>query len=74
MNGSCTGELVRWLVDDTPHTLPGVKLNATEYLPLLVTGVTPLLLSARSGQRPIMLWDGSILMATYGYASDASLV
>jgi hypothetical protein len=74
VNGSCTGELVRWLVDDTPHTLPGVKLNATEYLPLLVTGVTPLLLSARSGQRPIMLWDGSILMATYGYASDASLV
>jgi hypothetical protein len=73
VNGSCTGQLVRWRVDDSPHALPGPRVNATAYLPLRVSGVTPKLLSARSAERPIMLRDGSILIAMYGFASDASL-
>eukprot|EP01043_Picozoa_sp_COSAG02_P048542 COSAG02_NODE_4778_length_4988_cov_4.223707_5_plen_226_part_00 len=73
VNGSCTGQLVRWRVDDSPHTLPGTRLKATTYLPLRVSGVTPELLSARSAERPIMLRDGSILVPMYGFASDGSL-
>ena len=72
-NASCTGQLVRWFEDRSAHTLPGPRLNASAYLPLRVTGVTPQLLSARSAERPIMLRDGSILVPLYGFASDASL-
>ena len=72
-NASCTGQLVRWRVDPGRHTLPGPRLNATAYLPLRFSGVAPQLLSARSGERPIMLRDGRILIPMYGYATDASL-
>lgn len=67
-NRSCTGQLVRW------RASPGAHLNITAYIPLRVSGVTPQLVSARSGERPIKLRDGSVLMATYGYASDSSRV
>ena len=73
INASCTGQLVRWFEDHSPHALPGPRLNASAYLPLRVTGVPPQLLSATDGERPIMLRDGSILIPLYGFASDASL-
>jgi hypothetical protein len=72
VNASCTGQLVRWQVNhSTTPSLPGVKLQPTAYLPLRVTAVTPQLLSAEDAERPIMLRDGSILIATYGFAADS---
>ena len=66
-NASCSGNVVRW------HATPDAELKPVEYLPLRVSGVLPQLLSAVDGERPIKLRDGSILLATYGFASDAKL-
>ncbi len=68
VNASCSGDVVQWASNGTGTG----DIRPTKYLPLRVDGVSAELRSAVDGERPIMLRDGSVLLATYGFASDAS--
>jgi hypothetical protein len=60
-NASCSGDVVRW----------NASLQPMKYVALHVDGVSSDVALAVDGERPIMLRDGSVLLATYGFASDA---
>ena len=73
VNASCTGSLTRW--STTPaggsaKRVPTFKQVLSE--PLTVRGVPADVRQAADGLLPVMLADGSILVAMYGYTTNAA--
>ena len=64
-NASCAGELVQW------SARPGGLKAAKTLRPLTVRGVPANLRLAANPGNPLMLHDGSILVALYGYTTNA---
>lgn len=65
INASCTGKLAQWSAATPPGAASGVpSLKLQKYLPLTVHGV-PSDLQLGVDVHPVMLQDGSILLAIY---------
>lgn len=66
VNASCVGMLTRW------RSSTNATFKQLLVLPLAVAGVPADLQQAEDGLLPIMLQDGSILVAMYGYTTNAT--
>ena len=72
VNGSCAGSLTRWSAS-AAHGSAGVPaFKRTLVQPLAVNGVPADVREAADGLLPIMLNDGSVLVALYGYTTGAA--
>jgi hypothetical protein len=71
VDGGCSGALTSWSTSTTPRgEVPTFKQLLVQ--PLAVGGIPPDVRQAEDGLLPVMLQDGSILVAMYGYTQNAT--
>lgn len=69
---SCTGSLTHWSSTPPGPSAGDLTFEKVRSQPLVVSGVPVDLREAADGLLPVMLTDGSILMALYGYTTNAT--